>query len=1445
MSTKTLEGTLPKNSSFKNKDNKKAEQPFGSYQVRVIYCFTSDYHQHEGKVKLGDTSVFIDPSSPKDFRQIATEAAIARIKEYTTTAALNTELLWAEISPDFNIRDHTIHAILQSNGISKTVFDFETGQREWFNTDADTAHAAYEAAIAGISTIGLDYENYKITLRDEQALFVKNTLEAWLRGEEKRLWNAKMRFGKTPTAYSFIEASLTSPRPIRRVLVITHRPVVNISWGEDADKLLKKHGFQYSSKSATNMNFANLDKDKPFIHFVSTQDMRGKGKTANGFKASNAEIFATEWDLIIIDEAHEGNETELAVEVHDNLSRKFTLYLSGTPFKYLSSGQFDATQIDTWDYIDEQEAKANWDDCNGVNPWGGLAKLWINTIEMRDIVKSEYSNDSGEDAAFDFNEMFALFEKTTKFAHEEDICLFFNVITDTILTKAGLNKTNKSFMPFSKERRDLTRHTLWVLPSVAACAALKNLLEKHSFFKDYTIVNVAGNDSSESQKPLEAVRKAIGSNPMETKTITLTVGRLTTGVTVPEWTGILMLRNTNSAEFYMQTIFRAQSPHEFEGMVKTEAFVWDFAPDRVLKVFTDVAGVSVKAGGERDETTIVKLGRLLNYLPIISHINNNDMKVMDAGDVTRELKRSYTRRVVDSGFDSNLMFVTDFSNLGDEIREALQEVFTVSKGALPSTKDKVNNDIVISSNAYSNTDYEILSKEVKQLESVKKELTAEELELLELRKEELKQRSNIRAILKTISVRLPFMLFALMLDEDFKATKLKVDFTLEEFADKFDNESWKEFFGGITKELFITLSPAFDKDILQLAVAGWVSEVEEAFALRETGTPAEYLMRILAILSRIKDPNKETIFTPYGTVEIHYTAAGFGTEEDWKKAILEAENEQPMFYDVNTKSGIYPLFAAANLVETAKDKTWAEVCDESIFANARTLAGKLATCALLGKPRDWDNITVIDVIEVLESEKIQHLSDEAKNLYVAAKLADKMNIAKNESYLSLSDIENERDYISKLENYDKLGKEVMKDKDMSEEEKVEKLEAAKADLKDLSFDHVVSNPPYQINLTETTSKAKPIWQNFVLVSCEIGKHVAIINPARWQKGGQGTGLSGIKTWFMSNPHFEKVINMSAGEIFPTASIAGDISIEIIDNTKTFKNPKIGAWDKANGWSEFKDLVITEDIDIPLSDTDTEIVQKIITAAAGENFEKEIWVGGENNELKRITKNATNRGGGEKRNYTISGQRMINDTDYFITESEKNAGVEYVKVWYNEKKSNTLSSRYVPLDEFVSSIRNKKDIPKWKSMFPKTGASFIYRNLGPIGEPNTLSTNTWLCRSFDTEQETLGFNSYLQTYFYRYLVVLRSVTHNAYANVHRFVPDLVNVINPRTGKIGYESDWTDDDLVVLFKDVLTVEDWKHIKATAVAADNGKGDYEAGWVFPDGSTRHSLTLPEEDN
>lgn len=1134
-----------------------SNMPHSSYRMRIIYCYTTDYSAHQGKVKIGDTTAFVGSTSDQALKAMSEKAVHKRIKEQLGTSGLKYELLWYEIVPEFSIRDHRVHAILANNGHQRHNFGEGIGAKEWFDVTPEMAHEAYEKACEGLFTIGVNIFD-SISLRAEQERFVQNTLKAWYSGKPKRLWNAKMRFGKTPTAYSFIERAFCEGiKPIKRVLILTHRPVVNDGWSKDFEKILKKHGFQYSSKDSAHSNFSDLNKDLPFIHFISMQDVRGRSRTLDGFKESNKEIFDTDWDLIIIDEAHEGNETDLAIEVHDNLSRKFTLYLSGTPFKYLSNGEFEEEDIDTWDYVDEQKAKETWnEEVQGNNPYEGLAKLWINALDIRDMVRTEYGGDADEVGAFNFNEMF----RTTDgvFDHKEDVEQFLDVIS----ASGEFDNDSDivpSAMPYSPERAEQNRHSVQVYPSVDACKAMEELLKKHPVFKDYTIINVSGNETTASKDPLKAVHDAITENEDETRTITLTVGKLTTGVTVKPWTAILMLTNTTSASFYMQTIFRVQSPNEYKGKIKTDAFVYDFAPDRVLKVFTDVADVNVKAGAHNEEYTQVILGNMLNYMPIISHITAEDIKVFDASEVTRQLKAAYTKRVLENGFDSNLLFTKALEKLPPELREVLEEIKTVSKANLADTRQKVDKNIVIAANDFSETIYETISKEVKEIENKPaKERTPEEEQQLKLYKEELKQRENIRAILKTISVRLPFMIVCLMGDEEFKKNKLSQNFSLSEFVDKFDEQSWEEFFGKVTKEMFLSLEPAFDKDILQAAVAGWVEEVEATLECREE-KPKEFMIGVTGILSRIKNPDKETVLTPMSVAELVYKAADLGTEEQWRELILarKAEGEVPTIYDINVKSGVFPLRAAFMLEQAGVSKSWSQVCEESIFANARTKAAKWATCTLLGMPKDWPNITVIDVVEELNAEDIKHLSEDSKRLFVGHFLLSPLNNKGNPEAV-LSDINNDserKSVIAIIENYEKELK-LLEKEEMSEEAKNSRKKALESQVKkelnsSKQFDYTISNPPYQITTAVKENQQQPtvtnIFHLFQILAMKISKTTTMIYPAgRWIQHS-GKGLKDFAINLLNDKGTISVDVYGNGDntknkLFPTARIQDGVSI---------------------------------------------------------------------------------------------------------------------------------------------------------------------------------------------------------------------------------------------------------------------------------------------------------------
>lgn len=1519
--------------------------PSHSYSSRVIYCYSlPNDPNYANSVKVGQTTVNVPINATREQgRQLSENAAHSRIIENIKTIygqqiineMPNYTLEW-HIVTDMALTDHKIHDRLKSNGISRNSYSESIGQREWFNCNANFALEACESVINSLPTVpNREINAADIKMRPEQGHFVKNTLGAWNANEQERLWNAKPRFGKTFTALEFLAMareqyikSADEMRPIKRVLILTHKPAVNDSWSSDFTDIMiqrwKSQGWNYASRIKSHLSLEEVEKrfqeniqdnglsTAPYIYFASMQDARGKD--GEEFKATNNTLFDTYWDMVIIDEAHEGNLTQLAQEVHEQLKRTFTLFLSGTPFRHLANGTFEG-KVDTWDYIDEQMAKEQWDS-DEPNPYEGLPRMWLYTLDLAEKLNTSIGTEE-ETGSFSFNELFAIDKEEVKgrkgkvdvFRHEEDIRAFLDSLTDDESINLRDTEGQTIDMPYSNNGRRESRHALWVLPPrVEIARLLEKMLKVHPYFKDYAIVNVAGDAAGPDA--LAKLKNAIyggdpkSGDPTTTKTITLTVGRLTTGVTVEPWTTCLMLNNMSSPEQYMQTIFRVQSPHYYDGKMKSECFVYDFAPDRALRLVAESLDIASKAGQHTETGKVEHLQQLTNYLPIMSSVDRSTLARVDAKYIQQAVKRIYRERVLEAGFDTPLLFQKDLQNLSEEQRAALEEVKLASGKSSPVTREKVAQEITISANGldnyeYAETDAE-LSNEIKALEEKpRKERTPEEEEALAAKKAEDARRRNIRNILRTMSVRIPAMCIAMLAEDDKESNQrtqeLKEDFTLEKFAGTFDEESWSEFFGTISKETFLTLAPCFDSEILQVAVAGWIKEIEDVLNARKEAErlkksdgvePFQEKMRefqdgVKHVMSRIKNPNKETVFTPYNVVELVYEAAGFTSNQKLidemrasygLKEMIESQpivNEDPLivgclfgkpwtglrgalvpgpndlgkpiepgeystFYDINVKSGLFPLYAASQLAINSPSLGWEEICNNSIYANSRTLAGKWITAALLGMPKDWENITVIDVYEELNSEdlldafpKDEEARQEFLGHFLLAPLAAKQGLN-----LHISDITKESQRTAVIEII-KARRAEMKDKEQPElgSDVRDKLNQEL----DLRFDFVVSNPPYQIVQNEKTGNAIPIWQNFVRVASHIGRKLTFINPARWQKGGSGTGLGKIKKWLLNQGHLQSVYNMPDSDVFPTATIEGDIAIENIDMEKPNLEPKIGSWSRSSGFSSLRPLKVNKSIDIPLDERDYVLVEAIASIRFP-SVEEHLFQGGKNNLTRKAS--SVYAGKGVQDNHGIHGARMSRDTDYFILAGERDPNKKYIEILYLDQQKN-LSRRYLDKNELRDTANNKSRAPKYQVLMSKTHAQMIYRNFGPIAGPDTLCTPTWICRSFNSKIEAESYVSYATTYFYRYLLVLRRVSQNAYPNIHRFVPDLKDVKNPRTGKIGYQSDWIDDDLVEIFKDVLTPEDWCHIKRTAVAADKGRGDYEAGWQFPNGSTYKSLT------
>lgn len=675
-----------------------------AFNYKVIYAFTVNDDTHKGLIKIGDATLNTDLSIdklPPNCREL-NQASLDRIKEYTNTVGVTPVLLHTELaiktvndgSGNLEVkafRDHNVHRVLENSGIKKVKIAGTTG-REWYRIDKSTAIEAIEAVKKNYANLSNAKTNeyIPIVLRPEQEEAIDRTVKQFKRSD-RMLWNAKMRFGKTLSALEVIRRC-----GYKKTIIVTHRPVVNDGWYEDFTKIFYGTDYLYGSKFHGYSVEDLLKKDQNFVYFTSTQDLVGS-EVVGGKHEKNSEIFETTWDLVIIDEAHEGIRSPRGIEAVKMILKKEKnqtkcLELSGTPFNIMD--EYDEHSIYTWDYIMEQECKSKWDEQHfgDSNPYDELPELRIYTYDLGDILhNSNYI--TYEDKAFNFHEFFRTWTgdyqkdyaqmpytaKVGDFVNEKDVWSFLN-----LMTKKDENNT----YPYSNnEYRELFKHSLWMVPGVREAKALKDLMLKHPVFGSgqFDIVNVAGSDDEESADALNSVRKAIAkAEKIDTYTITISCGKLTTGVTVKEWTAVFMLYGSfsTSAANYLQTIFRVQSPCNKNGKIKTIGYVFDFAPDRTLKMVSEAVSVSTKAGkGEKDDKKV--LGKFLNYCPVIS-ISGSQMKEYKADKLLQQLKRAYADKVVRNGFDDNNLYNDELLKLQDidiEKFDKLKAIIGKSKAA--------------------------------------------------------------------------------------------------------------------------------------------------------------------------------------------------------------------------------------------------------------------------------------------------------------------------------------------------------------------------------------------------------------------------------------------------------------------------------------------------------------------------------------------------------------------------------------------------------------------------------------------------------------------------------------------------------------------------------------------------------------------------------------------
>ena len=1227
------------------------------------------FQAYEGTQKIGeatapDDDFEVDWSPNSEFLRTV---GARRVNQYMKTAGLKFVLEWVELawkkSTKTWFHDHDVHEVLKRSGVKKP--ELLDGS-EWFKTDLDTAKEAIKAVKEGrsaLQTIAETAPTYEIKLRPEQENAITKTKDVFKK-KNNMLWNAKMRFGKTLTSLQLIK-----DEKYQKVLIMTHRPVVSDSWFEDFGKMkMADEGYDFGSKDKGE-NLENLKRgNSPFIYFVSIQKLRYGGGETN-----LAEFSDIDWNLIIIDEAHEGTQTELADVVLNAVKKEKTkvLELSGTPFNLLD--QYDEDQIYTWDYTMEQTAKLKWslENPDQPNPYESLPKVSMYTFEMRN--KEKYADES---KAFNFREFFHV-DDNGELVHKEDVNAFLDNIT---------NQENATNYPFSTEQyRNELRHTLWLMPGVKEANAFEKLLNEHRVFgQEYNIVNVVKDDKSDNTEvategDLEKVRNAITNDPSQTKTITLTVRKLTTGVNIPEWTAVLFLSNTNSAMNYLQAAFRAQTPFSDEKLgMKKNCYIFDFAPDRALSVMAESAQVNSGVGKKNTQEQKDMLTRLLNFMPILGN-SEMGMTSFNVDKMLTQLKKVCAEKAVRSGFEDDSLYNDRLLTLTEVDTKVFQDLNAI----VGKTQGQKKVKITISENGLSDEEYD---KGEKAKKKPARQRTPEEKEAIDKINEAKKQRKTMISILRGVSIRIPMMIYGMKLD-------LAKDISIQDFVKEVDDESWKEFMPkGFTKGMFKQIVQYYDAEVF----------VEAGRIIRQRAKSYDQLdfieraEKIAELFSTFKNPDKETVLTPWRVVNLQLTKTigGLNFFDDefvsttdgavsnlhWveRNDTDKIYTDESKFLEINTKTGLYPLHVAMSLYYQAvnknedihfeADEVYKKILKENIFAIAKTEMAKTITERTLAGYKSFEtNVQYIDgFVEAIKESP-----------------------AKGKS-------------------------------------KVEET------FKNVKFDVVIGNPPYQEESIGDSTQAPPIYHKFMDTAYEVADKAVLITPGRFLFNAGATG----KAWNekMLNDEHLKVIfyEQDSSRIFPNTDIKGGVAVTYRSVSDNFG--AIGTF------TSFEEL--------------NSILHKV-SSVMSESFSTIFYP------QTKVNQQVDDRFPTERRMRPNWFEKF---PEIFLNEPDNQHTIKIVGL----EKGNKRTERFVSKEIIADS-----NIEKFKVFVTEANGS---GNLGEIlsspiiGEPQIGCTQTFLqVGSFDKKSEAENCLNYIKTKFSRAMLGLLKITQHNPPTVWAKVP----------------------------------------------------------------------------
>ncbi len=1284
-----------------------------TFEYKLIYIFRINDQDHQGCLKIGDATI----KTNKDYQELFQNchelnyAARKRINEYTATAGIVYDLLHTEIAVYQKdgylkaFRDYKVHDVLKRSGIKTKIFATNQRQNEWFIVDLKTAIAAIQAVKNGKSALDnaqISFNKNPVIFRPEQKEAIRKTVECY-KTNHSMLWNAKMRFGKTLSALQVIKE-----KQFKRTIIITHRPVVSEGWYEDFDKIFyDSPSYHFASKTKGKSISELIKEDASFVYFASMQDLRGSDYVGGNFNKNN-NIFNINWDFVVIDEAHEGTQTTLGESVLNAIIKEskdhvtYLLELSGTPFNIIS--QFEEKNICTWDYIMEQEAKNNWDieHFGDSNPYSDLPRMNIYTYHLE---KSLPVYIDVADKAFNFKEFFKIWTGDInkdlnplphpsllgRFIHEDDVKAFLDLIC---------KKDETNNYPFSTdEYRDYFRHSLWVVPGVKEAKSLSALLKNHPIFSRFTIVNVAGDGDEEinTSDALKAVKEAMSDHPEDTYTITLSCGRLTTGVSVPEWTCVLMLSGTYStaASQYLQTIFRVQTPANINGKVKEECYVFDFAPDRTLKMVAESVQLSTRAGSSNPSAEYA-LAKFLNYCPVIA-IDSSNMKQYKVEQLLQELKKAYAERVARNGFDDPKIYneaLLKLTSLELKEFEKLKKIVGTSK------QTRRIEDIDINHEGFTDEEYE----EKKKLEKSKKPLSEEEKKRLEELKEKRKNRDAAISILRAISIRMPLMVYGMNKD-------ISEDITIDNFAENIDESSWKEFMpAGVEKKIFKNFSKYYDKDIFVAAS----SRIRYLAKSADELEPTERVKELASLFATFKNPDKETVLTPWRVVNMHLSSTiggydfydkdhliplkepRFVEQEEITKKVF---NEDSKILEINSKSGLYPLYMTYSLYkDRIKDKDisyekkleiWDEIVRNQIFVICKTPMAKLITQrTLLGYRNGKTNMHAFD-------DLVMQLKDKP----------DK--------------------FISKVSSkkFWNIG--------------------GKGDMK---FNAIVGNPPYQVMDGGAQASAMPVYNYFVDSAKKMNpNYVSIIMPSRWMTGGKG--LDKFRNDMICDKSIRILHDFYVGnEVFSNVEIKGGVCFFLWD--KDYKNKCHIYTHDGKGITYSERYLKQGEEDVFIRDERLVSILNKVVGYSGGFFSKIV---------------------SPRKPYGLSGDTIKDPQKYSLPPLSLDPIPNGLTIYGLDERMRRVK-RYAPADYPLP----KNNLVKGYKLFvARNQGSGTFGE--PLSDPimagdNEICTETYVVFGpFETEEQMKNCWAYVKTKFFRAVLGIKKRDQNASAMVYSFVP----------------------------------------------------------------------------